>query len=102
MSDTYDVGVLYTIWQSDEGTITCSPEDAPIVDRAMKQWAESRRDSWVSIVGPTGSEFSVLASTITSTSKSTPECRAASSFLDKAIADERTANRLAAGFIESE
>lgn len=97
-----DVGTLYTIWQNDNGSFTCAPEDAVLVDRAMKQWAERRIDAWVTLHGPTGAEFSVLASSITSTTQSDVACRAASTMLDKAIEDEKKENRRNAGFIESE
>lgn len=102
MKTEVEVGVLYTIWQSDNGQFFCSPEDASLVERGMKLWADSRRDTLLSLTGPTGQEFAVLASSITTTTRSTPECRAAAALLDKAIDDERKANRAAAGFLESE
>lgn len=102
MTELASVGVLYTLWMSDRSTVSCAPECAPLVDRAMKLWADSRRDSWFTVQGPTGQEFSVLASAITSTSQSDAKCRVEATVLDKAIEDERKANRAAAGFIESE
>lgn len=97
-----ETGVLYTIWQTDETAASVSPEDESLVDRAMKLWAERRIDTWLSLHQPSGAEFSVLASTITSAAKSDPANRAEAMMRDKAIQDERKANRANAGFIEEE
>src|SRR4051812_24148291 len=103
MSDLQDdLGTFYTVWQSDNSQVAVDPECAPLIDRAMKQWAERRMDTWVSVHGPTGAEYMLLASTITSAMASTAQQRADATVRDKAIEDERTEFRRAAGFIESE
>ncbi len=99
---TDDLDVIYTLWQNDNGQCAIHPEDAALVDRAMKLWADSRRDTWLSIRQPSGVEFCVLASTITSTSISTADQRRQATYLEKAMEDERNENRRSAGFIESE
>lgn len=102
MQEEQIVDVLYTIWQNDNSQCFVHPEDAPLVDRALKQWAESRRDSWVSVRNPSGSDFSFLASTVTSAQLTTAAERANATIREKALDDERRDNRAAAGFIESE
>lgn len=98
------LGTFYTIWMNDQSSAAIDPEDAPLVDRAMKVWIESgrTRDTWLSLRQPVGAEFTVLASTITSSAMTTPEQRAVAQVRDKAVEDERAENRRAAGFIESE
>lgn len=96
------LAVLYTLWQTDQSSTPIDPECAPVVDRAMKLWADSRRDTWLSLTGPTGAEIGILASTITSTMHTTADVRAEAARHDKAVEDERKANRQAAGFIGSE
>jgi hypothetical protein len=102
MSAATDGGVQYSVWANDGSTFTCAAEDEPLIDRAMKLWAESRRDTWVSVHGPSGAEHSLLASTITSTMRTDAAIRLASTHMDKSLADERAENRRIAGFIESE
>jgi hypothetical protein len=103
VSDTVtDLGYVYTVWMSDSSSTSIVAEDAPLVDRAMKQWAERRIDTWLALAGPAGSEFSLLASTITSTQRTTAACRRDATLRDKALEDERTENRRAAGYIEAE
>lgn len=97
-----DLGAMFTLWQNDETSVAIAPESQPLVERAMKQWAESRRDTWLELQTPGGAEFSVLASTITSALRSTKEQRIAATNREKAVDDERKALRLDAGFIESE
>lgn len=97
-----DVDVLYNIWQSDNSTCAIDHEDAPLVDRAMKLWAERRIDTWLTLRGPTGSEFCALASTITSAQRTSVEERHTAVARDKAIDDERKENRRCAGYVESE
>lgn len=87
-----EVGIVYIIWMSDESSASVDPEDAPLIDRAMKLWADRRHDTWLSLRQPTGGEFSVLASTITSAAISDPTVRASATMRDKAIADERKTN----------
>lgn len=96
------LATLFTIWQTDNSQCSIDPEDAPLVDRACKEWAEKRRDTWLSLSTADGAPFSVLASTITSTLLSTPEQRSAGVLREKAIEDERADNRRAAGYIETE
>lgn len=86
---TTQPGSMYTLWQNDECSVAVSPECQPLVDRAMKLWAESRRDTWLTLQTPTGADYGVLASTITSSMLSTREQRAETTHRDKAIDDER-------------
>lgn len=99
-----ELGTFYTVWQDDESSIVLDPECAPLIDRAMKLWADSghTRDTWVSVCGPTGAEYGLLASHITAAMTSTPQQRAAATMRDKAIEEERAEMRRAAGYIESE
>lgn len=104
MTEDTALGRIYTIWMSDNSAAFIDPEDAPLVDRAMKVWIDSgrTRDTWLSIHQPGGAEFSVLASTITSSLVTEPSQRAAAQVRDKAVEDERAEHRRLAGFIESE
>ena len=96
------LGTICKLWQNDDGTIFVSPEYAPRVERAMREWAEKRRDAWLSLTGPCGEEYGVLASTINCMLVSTPEQRAACILRERMIQDERAEHRRAAGYIESE
>lgn len=106
MADLRDVqegvDVLYTIWQDDSTQCAIHSEDMPLIDRAMKLWADSRRDTWISVRQPSGAELSLLASTITSAVLCTAEQRSAATVREKALDDERIENRRNAGFVDSE
>ena len=97
-----DVGTLYTIYQSDQGSVQINPEHEQDVNRAMQLWVREKRDTWLSLFTSDGAEFCVLASSINSTMKSNPQQRSDSTLREKAIADERAANRRDAGFVEAE
>lgn len=98
-----ELGTMFTLWQhADEASVAIAPECQPLIERAMKLWSESRRDTWLSLQTPSGAEFCVLASTITCVMLSTVQQRADAHHREKAIEDERKAMRLDAGFIESE
>jgi hypothetical protein len=102
MTDDIDIDRQYSVFQDDQSQMAIDPECMPLVDRALKLWADSRRDTWLSLTGPTGVEYSILASSINSTMLCTADQRASSTARDKALADERDENRRLAGFIESE
>lgn len=102
MTEDIILGTFYTVYMTDESSVAVDPEDAVLVDRAMKVWAERRIDAWITLRSPGGNEFSMLASTITSTQRTTPEQRAFATMRDKAMEDERKENRRNAGFIETE
>jgi hypothetical protein len=72
------IGVCYTIWMSDNSAAAIEPEDAALVDRAVKVWVDSgrTRDAWLSLRQPGGADFSVLASTITASLVTTADQRA--------------------------
>lgn len=89
------------IWMTDNSSKAIDHEDAPLVDRAMKEWAEKRRDTWLCLRGPVGEEFSVLASAINSMQLTTAVSRTAATMRDKMGQDEKAENRRSAGFIES-
>ena len=103
-SVTCDVGTLYTVYQDDNSYINLDPECAPLVDRAMKLWADSghTRDSWITVQNASGGEFCLLASRITSTVLTTAQQRQDTTMRDKAFEDERAEFRRLAGYIESE
>lgn len=94
--------ILYTIWQNDDSRCVIDPEDANLVERAMREWSEKGRDCWLSLSTAEGATFNVLASTITSAMRSTAAQRRLGVFREKAIDDERAENRRDAGYVESE
>jgi tRNA A37 N6-isopentenylltransferase MiaA len=88
----------------DNSAAAIEPEDAALVDRAVKVWVDSgrTRDAWLSLRQPGGADFSVLASTITSSLVTTADQRANAMVRDKAVDDQRAEYRRLAGFLESE
>lgn len=86
----------------DDDCIGISPEDQPLVNRAMLLWTEQHRDSWIEVASPAGCTVHVLASSIIRTTASTLDQRRAVAEIQKAMDDERKELRKAAGFLERE
>lgn len=88
----------------EDGYILVRPECEPALDAAVTAYLDSGgiRDTLVHLTGISGDEYVTRASRITSWLISTPEGRMRETEIEKALADEHTANRHAVGLWDDE
>lgn len=94
----------YHVWLAglDGSPFAIDPADARVVDRAMRDYAETKTDTWISVSEPSGGALNVLASRIVAAQMATPDVRRLATARTKALEDERKMFRLEAGYIGDE